>query len=87
MSATCSHCGEKWPRDPALDVPCPKCFAPLGSSCRRPSGHAGGWVGLHRERDQAALDAGVLQRCPAAPASTRLRAEAVSPQGQARLTV
>lgn len=66
---TCRSCGQEWPRDPALEVPCPDCQAPVGKWCKRPSGHGGNFVDLHRSRDQAALDAGVLQRCPAAELS------------------
>jgi len=29
----CKHCGQEWPRDPALEVPCPKCEAPIGKKC------------------------------------------------------
>jgi hypothetical protein len=58
---TCARCGQTWPRDPALEVPCPHCRAPIGSPCRRPSGHG---CELHASRDQAALDAGVLAPCP-----------------------
>jgi hypothetical protein len=61
---SCSACGESWPRDPALGVPCPQCQAPVGKPCKRPSGHG---CNLHHSRDQAALDAGVLKRCTAAP--------------------
>lgn len=65
MSVRCSKCGETWPRDPALEVPCPQCGAKVGVQCRRPSGHnvPGG---VHASRDRAAVDAGKLKRCPAA---------------------
>lgn len=59
--ATCSVCGETWPRDPVLEVPCPDCKVKVGTRCRRPSGH--GASSPHIARDQAALDAGVIQRC------------------------
>lgn len=62
MSVTCYRCGQTWPRDPALGIKCPQCLAPVGVLCRRPSGHP---CDLHHSRDQAALDAGLLQRCPA----------------------
>lgn len=60
---TCHRCGKTWPRDPALEVPCPTCRAAVGVKCRRPSGHnvPGG---IHASRDQAAMDAGLLERCP-----------------------
>jgi len=61
---TCRACGQTWPRDPALEVPCPQCRAPVGVKCRRPSGHN---CETHRERDQAAMDAGLLQLCPKGP--------------------
>lgn len=70
MSAVCSRCGETWPRDPALEIPCPRCNATAGSYCshRRPSGHSVrfGAPLVHPERDQAALDAGILKPCAGA---------------------
>lgn len=63
MSVRCSACGQTWAKDPALAVPCPICQARAGVNCRRPSGHP---CELHMARDQAALDAGVLERCRAA---------------------
>ena len=57
-------CRQTWPRDPCLEVPCPDCFAPVGTGCRRPSGHAGAFVDLHAARDLAADAAGVYGRCP-----------------------
>jgi hypothetical protein len=60
VSVTCRHCGQTWPRDPALEVPCPQCLAPIGVKCRRPSGHG---CDLHHSRDQAAMDAGKLEPC------------------------
>jgi predicted amidophosphoribosyltransferase len=59
----CDNCGQEWPRDPALEVACPKCRAPVGRVCRRPSGHNLWGNQPHRERDQAAMDAGLLQVC------------------------
>jgi DNA-directed RNA polymerase subunit RPC12/RpoP len=61
MTVACSQCGEEWPRDPALEVPCPTCHARVGVKCRRPSGHP---CELHASRDQAAIDAGFLRPCP-----------------------
>ncbi|MBU0493809.1 MAG: hypothetical protein KKB13_18330 [Chloroflexi bacterium] len=66
----CRNCGQTWPRDPALEVPGPDCGAGVGQSCRRPAGYSGPFVGLHRARDQAALDAGVLLPCPGATAGS-----------------
>jgi hypothetical protein len=65
----CDDCGQEWPRDPALEVACPKCGAAVGKWCYddRPSGHRakfGVWV--HSERDQRALDEGIITRCPKA---------------------
>jgi hypothetical protein len=68
MSVTCSECGESWPRDPALEVPCPTCHARGGVRCRRPSGHP---CELHHARDQAAMDAGLLRPCPQGPSAQR----------------
>jgi len=64
MPVTCKRCGESWPRDPALEVPCPTCQAPIGVKCKRPSGHG---CELHAQRDQAAMDAGKLRKCTGAP--------------------
>ena len=73
MSVTCSNCGEEWPRDPALEVPCPTCYALVGVKCRRPSGHA---CELHHSCDQAAMDAGFLRPCPKGPSAQ----QAMAPQ-------
>lgn len=51
--------------EPALLVPCPDCQAGIGRACVRPSGHPVFGGGVHRSRDQAALDAGVLKPCTA----------------------
>lgn len=62
MTVTCSRCGRTWPRDPALEVECPKCGAGIGRPCvaRRPSGHvasaAFAGISVHAERDQLALE-------------------------------
>lgn len=63
---SCSRCGEKWPRDPALEVPCPVCGASVGKPCMRPSEHKA--VSLHAGRDRAAMAAGVLKKCSGAKA-------------------
>ena len=57
-------CAMAWPRDPALEVPCPDCAAPIGAGCRRPSGHSGRFVDLHASRDLAADAAGAYGSCP-----------------------
>ncbi len=64
----CARCGQAWPRDPALEVPCPACQAPAGVKCRRPSGHG---CDLHAPRDREALRRGIYARCPgeSAPAA------------------
>lgn len=76
MPVVCHACGQEWPRDPALEVECPKCDAKVGHYCivRRPSGHTanfGNKTLIHPQRDQLAMDRGYLQRCPAAPAMER----------------
>ena len=58
----CNHPG--WTRDPALEVACPDCLAPIGIGCRRPSGHGGPFVDLHASRDLAAGAAGAYGSCP-----------------------
>ena len=72
MTVSCSACGPEWPRDPALEVDCPKCQAKVGRYCRvrRPSGHTanfGNKTLIHPARDQLAINMGFLQRCPYAP--------------------
>ena len=61
MSVRCEQCGDEWPRDPALEVPCPQCRAPIGSWCKRPSEHKA--MFLHADRDKAAMTAGKLKKC------------------------
>lgn len=51
----CRNCGQEWPRDPVLEVSCPKCNADEGQKCRRPSEHAGGFVHPHAGRDKRAM--------------------------------
>jgi hypothetical protein len=64
--AHCRGCGQTWPRDPRLEVNCPRCGAAAGTSCRRPSGHAA--AEIHVEREQLAIDRGFLSApCPASP--------------------
>lgn len=79
MSVSCSHCGETWDRDPALVVPCPRCHARAGASCRRPSGHE---CALHIERDAAALASGLLAPCPKAPRDDRAALSVTPSQGR-----
>lgn len=61
MSVTCARCSETWPRDPALEVACPECRAPIGRWCKRPSEHRA--PGLHAGRDRAAMEMGLLKKC------------------------
>ncbi len=61
---TCSRCGLTWPRDPALEVACPECYAKPGRICRRPSGHRLFGGGVHGKRDALAVALGVLGKCP-----------------------
>jgi hypothetical protein len=70
MTVTCSNCGEEWPRDPALEVPCPTCHAPVRVKCRGPSGHP---CELHASRDRAAMGAGFLRPCPKGPSAQQQR--------------
>ncbi len=86
MTATCRICGQEWPRDPALEVPCPTCKAPIGTRCRRPSGHHAN--GIHEARDRVAVQTipGYGQ-CPAAqpaaPRPTRRSPRSAPPPTQA----
>lgn len=59
--ARCRNCGETWPRDPRLEVPCPSCDAPVGSKCKRPSGHT--VKTPHVPREEAALEADEIDKC------------------------
>lgn len=63
----CHNCGQTWPRDPALEVACPECLAPIGRKCKRPSGH-GVWGGqFHAARDELAMKSVPgYGKCPAA---------------------
>ena len=55
---TCERCGQKWARDPALEVPCPVCGADIGKRCIGSHG-----AQAHGRRDYAALAAGKMQPC------------------------
>lgn len=65
--AVCNACEREWERHPVLEVECPKCHAGIGARCRRPSGHTGPLIEPHVEREQLAVDLGVLELCPAGP--------------------
>ncbi len=67
MPVTCAGCGRSWPRDPAIEVACPKCLAPAGSRCKRPSGHE---CDVHVERDGLALAQGVMRAVSRRPRQT-----------------
>ncbi len=59
---SCQLCGQKWPRDPRIEVPCPSCPAPVGVKCQRLSGH-NVWGGQpHETREEAAIQAGFMTR-------------------------
>lgn len=53
QAVTCA-CGDKFPRHPAMEVPCPSCRAKIGQRCVRPSEHG---CEFHSERKKAAFDA------------------------------
>lgn len=72
MAITCSGCGQSWERDPAIEVECPSCRAPVGVRCRRPSGHS---CEIHAERDMLALRLGFLAPCPAGKGQQRPSAD------------
>ncbi len=66
MTVICmkENCGREWPRDPALEIPCPTCRAGVGKRCKRPSGHVVFNKGVHAARDLAADAAGHYGTCP-----------------------
>jgi len=68
MSVDYGRCGQSWPRDPALEVPCPRCRAPVGHWCKRPSGHKA--MNLHADRDVEAMRLGKLSKCPGGKVKT-----------------
>lgn len=61
----CGACGRVWEKHPATVVECPRCHQPAGSPCLRPSGHEPPGGIPHVEREQLAVDAGLLDLCPA----------------------
>ena len=62
----CTNCGQEWPRDPALEVPCPVCRAGIGQICRRPSGHRVFGGAFHPDRDRLAMmEVAGYGKCPA----------------------
>lgn len=75
--ATCNLCGQRWARDPRLEVPCPDCGAQVGQYCRRPSAHRGNFVEFHVAREQLAVDRGFLTReCPGRSVRARVAQQA-----------
>lgn len=65
-AAYCANpdCERSWPRDPVLEVACPDCRVPVGTRCRRPSGHSGPLIDLHASRDILADREGHYGPCP-----------------------
>ena len=63
MTIKCSRCGEEWPRDPALEVKCPTCNAPVGIKCKRPSEHTVFGGQPHAARDRLAMEKGFMEKC------------------------
>lgn len=57
-------CGKEWERDPALEVECPHCHAPIGVECKRPSGHRVWGGDPHPARDILADQLGHYGVCP-----------------------
>ena len=74
----CSLCGESWDQHPALAVECPKCLQSAGSPCIRPSGHYTYGGVPHSDREQLAVDRGLMTICPEGATAKRER-EAVGP--------
>lgn len=68
----CDRCGRTWSIHPYSLVACPVCQAEVGRRCRRPSGHKGPAIDYHVEREQLALDLGLLTRCPGTSRQQRL---------------
>jgi hypothetical protein len=72
VSCTVNGCSKTCPRDPVLEVACPKCKAPVGVQCGeyRPSEHklSAGFSGAndwgHKERDILADRHGKYGACP-----------------------
>lgn len=66
MTISCNRdgCDRTWPRDPVLEVDCPSCRAPIGTKCKRPSGHGGNLVHPHGRRDNLAVAEGHYGTCP-----------------------
>lgn len=66
MTAIClKGCGKTWPRDPALEVPCPTCRAGVGARCVKPSGHRfWAYENPHADRDILADRQGHYGPCP-----------------------
>lgn len=64
MSVKCMipDCDKSWSRDPVLEVACPDCKQPVGSPCKRPSGHRA--TQPHAARDILADELGHYGPCP-----------------------
>lgn len=57
----CERCGQEWEIHPFLAVPCPRCQAPAGRWCKRPSEHRAAQI--HVEREALAVSSGALKKC------------------------
>ncbi|MEZ5784349.1 MAG: hypothetical protein R3D70_22635 [Rhizobiaceae bacterium] len=73
-------CDRWWPRDPAFEIVCPDCHAPVGSPCRRPSGHTVFAYGVHAARDLAVDAAGKYGLCPTGRCGTYQRVGSATDQ-------
>lgn len=60
MSVNCIKCARQWNRDPALEVPCPACAAPIGHRCK---GQPPGATRFHVRREYLAIERGFTERC------------------------
>ena len=72
----CASCGATWQKHPATTVPCPKCGAPVGSPCKRPSGHELYGGVAHVEREREAVDEGLMEMYPEGPTARAKRGDA-----------
>lgn len=86
VTCNIAGCGKAWPRDPVLEVPCPKCKAPVGVQCGayRPSEHklSAGFSGTndwgHPERDILANKRAKYGPCPLGGCGAALKARGLA---------